>query len=91
MYCICSTATYNSLTYILCILIHPENLLVRAEKAIDAQTAHIMSLSAQLQALQAAQAARDEDTDNDDESESGGTTGEYILFNIFVYMRRVYV
>ena len=52
-----------------------ENLLVRAEKAIDAQTAHIMSLSAQLQAMQAAQAARDEDTDNDDESEGGAGAG----------------
>jgi hypothetical protein len=52
-----------------------ENLLVRAEKAIDAQTAHIMSLSAQLQALQAAHNAREEDTDNDDESETAAGTG----------------
>mmetsp|Transcript_27992 Transcript_27992/g.39814 ORF Transcript_27992/g.39814 Transcript_27992/m.39814 type:complete len:989 (+) Transcript_27992:106-3072(+) len=51
-----------------------ENLLVRAEKAIDAQTAHIMSLSAQLQALQAAHNAREEDTDNDDESEAAAGT-----------------
>eukprot|EP01038_Epipyxis_sp_PR26KG_P007193 gene7193-9811_t len=45
-----------------------EALLVKADKAIDAQTAHIIALSTQLAALQASSAGQD-DTDN--ESETG--------------------
>ena len=45
-----------------------EGLLVRAEKAIDTQTAHIVALSAQLQALQLAGAAGNS-------SESGTESG----------------
>ena len=47
-----------------------EQLLVRAEKAIDAQTSHIIALSTQLQALQAQYGDR-EDDESDEEGEVG--------------------
>lgn len=56
-----------------------EALLVRAEKAIDAQTAHIISLSTQLQALQAAQSSairEDFDTDNESDDKANKLNGD---------------
>lgn len=50
-----------------------EQLLVRAEKAIDAQTSHIIALSTQLQALQAQYGDREDD--ESDEEGAGGAGG----------------